>query len=99
MAEHVFVILSGAGFLGNLRALGFKTFHEHFDESYDKCVNLHERVIKIAETLKQIKNMDYTKLYADTQHIRRHNRELFFSEDFYKEFNKVQLEKLKQMII
>ena len=99
MAEHVFVILSGAGFLRNLRALGFKTFHEHFDESYDDCVNLHDRVIKIGETLKQIKNMDYTKLYADTQHIRRHNRELFFSEDFYKEFNKVQLEKLKQMII
>jgi hypothetical protein len=96
MAEHLFVILSGAGFLQNLRDLGFKTFHEHFDESYDDCVNLHERVIKIAETLKQIRDMDHGKLYEDTKQTRRHNRELFFSEDFYKEFNTVQLRKLEK---
>ena len=95
MAEHLFVILSGAGFLQNLRDLGFKTFHEHFDESYDNCVNLHERVIMIAETLKQIKDMDHDKLYEDTKQIRRHNRKLFFSEDFYKKFNAEQLRKLE----
>ena len=95
MAEHLFVVLSGAGYLKNLRSLGFKTFGQHFDESYDDCVNLNERVSRIVATLKQIKSMDTDKLYEDTKHIRKHNRELFFDEDFYKDFNSAQIEKLK----
>tara|TARA_Y100000592_G_scaffold35145_1_gene55790 strand:- start:3714 stop:4706 length:993 start_codon:yes stop_codon:yes gene_type:complete len=94
MAEHLFVILSGAGFLKNLRDLGFKTFHEHFDESYDNCLNLHDRIQKIITTLKQIKSMDVNRLYNDTAEIRKHNRELFFNENFYDEFNNKQLQKL-----
>ena len=95
MAEHIFVMLSGAGFLKNLRSLGFKTFHEHFDESYDECQNLHDRVQKIIDTLQQIKKMDVNKLYDDTKHIRQHNRELFFNNDFYNKFNTEQIAKLK----
>ncbi len=95
MAEHIFVMLSGAGFLKNLRSLGFKTFHEHFDESYDECQNLNDRVQKIIDTLQQIKKMDVNKLYDDTKHIRQHNRELFFNNDFYNKFNTEQIAKLK----
>lgn len=95
MAEHLFVILSGAGFLKNLRNLGFKTFHEHFDESYDDCLNLHDRIQKIVSTLKQIKNMDADALYKDTVPIRRHNRELFFNNKFYEKFNTNQVKRLE----
>jgi len=95
MAEHLFVILSGAGFLKNLRNLGFKTFHEHFDESYDDCLNLHDRIQKIVSTLKQIKNMDADALYKATVPIRRHNRELFFDNKFYEKFNTNQVKRLE----
>ena len=95
MAEHIFVIVSGAGFLRNLRSLGFKTFHEHFDESYDDCHNLNDRVQKIIGTLQQIKNMDVNKLYLDTKSIRQYNRELFFNGDFYDKFNSEQIAKLE----
>jgi len=95
MAEHIFVILSGAGFLKNLRSLGFKTFHEHFDESYDQCGHLNDRVRSIIKTLRQIKTMDVRKLYKDTEEIRRHNRKHFFDEQFYKDFNDKELAKIK----
>ena len=95
MAEHIFVMLSGAGFLKNLRSLGFKTFQEHFDESYDECPHLNDRVQSIIRTLQQIKRMDVNKLYKDTEEIRRHNREHFFNEEFYKDFNDKELLKIK----
>lgn len=95
MAEHIFVMLSGAGFLKNLRALGFKTFQEHFDESYDECQHLNDRVQSIIKTLQQIKTMDSTKLYKDTEEIRKHNRKHFFNEEFYKEFNEKELLKIR----
>ena len=94
MAEHVFVILSGMGFLKNLRDLGFKTFHDYIDESYDQCANLTDRVNGIIKTCKQIKSMDKKKLYEDTVTIRRHNRELFFSKEFYNKFNDRHMELL-----
>ena len=87
MAEHIFVILSGMGFLKNLRDLGFKTFHEHIDESYDKCTNLTDRVKGIIKTCNDIRSMDVDKLYDSTKEIRKHNRELFFNEKFYIDFN------------
>ena len=95
MAEHIFVVLSGAGFLKNLRSLGFKTFHEHFDESYDESPYLNDRVRGILRTLQQIKKMDVKKLYQDMQEIRRHNREHFFNEKFYDDFNEKELIKIK----
>ena len=97
MAEHVFVILSGKGFLKNLRNLGFRTFNDHFDETYDDCEYLTERVKRILVTLKSIQQMDYRKLYEDTKEIREHNRKLFFNPDFYKEFNERQLQRLEKM--
>jgi len=95
MAEHIFVMLSGAGFLKNLRALGFKTFQEHFDESYDECQHLNDRVQSIIKTLQQIKTMDSTKLYKDTEEIRKHNRKHFFNKEFYKDFNEKELLKIR----
>ena len=39
--------------------------------------------------------MDSTKLYKDTEEIRKHNRKHFFNEEFYKEFNEKELLKIR----
>ena len=90
MAEHLFVTLSGMGFLKNMRDLGFKTFHEYIDESYDDYPNLTDRVNGIVKTCNDMRKMDIDKLYWDTKEIRRHNRELFFNEQYYEDFNQSQ---------
>ena len=38
-----FIVLSGKGFLKNLRDIGFKTFHPVIDESYDDIDDTYER--------------------------------------------------------
>lgn len=96
MAEHLFVILSGSGFLKHLKSLGFKTFSNFFDESYDECIDLDDRISKIVETLKYIVNCDFEKLYKDTQDIRKYNKHLFFKQEMYNDFNFQQIQKIKE---
>lgn len=95
MAEHLFVVLAGRGYLRNLRSLGFQTFHDFFDESYDECTDIDVRIDKIVLTLEQIKKIDTVSLYHETKNIRKHNRELFFDKKFYEEFNAGQVKRLE----
>jgi len=99
LAEQIFVVLAGSGYLRNLRTFGFETFGKHFDESYDECEDLDERMSMIVDTLKQIKRMDPVKLYRDTTDIRRHNRELFLSDKLYEDFNRTEYTKIEQYFI
>ena len=96
LAEHIFVVLAGSGYLRNLRTFGFKTFREHFDESYDECQDLDKRMLMIVDTLKQIKQMDTVQLYSATSDIRRHNRELLLSSKLYDDFNRSEYTKIEQ---
>lgn len=98
MAEHLFVVLAGAGYLKTLRNLGFRTFGDHIDESYDEVENLDLRIEKIVDTLEYITKTDATVLYKNTEEIRRHNRELFFSEQFYREYNDHQIRKIRKLM-
>ena len=95
MAEHLFVVLAGRGYLRNMRSLGFRTFHDFFDESYDECDDIDVRISKIVSTLEQIKKIDPLSLYNETKDIRKHNRELFFDDKFYEEFNTSQVKTLE----
>jgi hypothetical protein len=82
IAGQVFVVHSWKGYLKHLQSLGFKTFGEHIDESYDSCENQKERMDKIVKLCLDLKKMDYTKLYKDTKHIREHNSKHFFESKY-----------------
>lgn len=70
--KHPFMILSNYGFLKNLRELGFQTFEDHIDESYDMEQDVEKRIAIIVENLTRIKGKTL-KLYQDTKNIRDHN--------------------------
>lgn len=53
---HPFILLGAPGTLQYLRNLGFKTFSNWWDESYDTTENLFERCNKIAEILNNLNN-------------------------------------------
>lgn len=93
-AEHLFVVLSGAGFLKNLRERGFQTFNDHFDESYDTELDLDKRIQKIISVLQFIKNSDNETLYRDTADIRKHNHQLIMDVDSIDRFNQSQYDKI-----
>jgi hypothetical protein len=81
MAGQIFVVYGYKGILTKLRAMGFQTYGEHIDESYDDEVDHEKRINMISDTLHKVKGTDYKKLYKDTQDIRTHNQKVFFDEE------------------
>jgi hypothetical protein len=70
--KHPFMVLSSFHFLKNLRELGFRTFGDHLDESYDLEQDIKKRVEIITNNLVMLK-VSSGKLYNDTKEIRDHN--------------------------
>lgn len=77
-----FVVLGCPGTLGFLQRLGFQTFGEFWDESYDIMLDIEDRVRSIAEILQQISQMSQIQLremYQSMRYIVEHNREHYIS--------------------
>ena len=81
IAEHPFVVHGNHLYLQKLRELGFKTFGNYFDESYDLEEDHNKRIAKIVETCKSLKQMNWKGFYLQTQDLRKHNRDLFFNKE------------------
>lgn len=81
IARQIFVVHSCPLYLERLQILGFKTFTDFIDESYDTENDNDVRIDKIVNSIKKIKSMDYKKLYESTKDIRNHNYKNFFNED------------------
>jgi hypothetical protein len=80
IAEQIFVVHAKPFYLKDLRELGFKTFDGIIDESYDSEINSARRIDKIVELCHWLKQQDWRVLYAKTEHIRKHNAQLFFNK-------------------
>lgn len=74
MYGHPFIIYGQPGSLQTLSALGFRTFNDIFDESYDTVVDASERSKRIIE---QIQKMPTSKC----KEIVQHNFDLFWNRD------------------
>ncbi len=87
-----FIMVAAPGTLAMLKEMGFKTFGDYWDESYDSIIHNDERLIRICETIKNISQMpleDLVKMYKDMEHILYHNlKNIEKLEKFYKKYNK-----------
>jgi len=81
LAQQIFVVHAWPGYLEHLKTLGFKTYGNYFDESYDECKDQKERVRKIVKLCQHLKTIDYNTLYQNTQEVREHNAKHFFSTE------------------
>lgn len=76
IAKTPFIIMGPCGYLGNLKRMGFKTFSNWWDESYDEFSNF-ERLKKIKIVIDEISkySMEKTaKLYDEMHAVLEHNR-------------------------
>lgn len=60
--KHPFIILGVPGALKAMRKLGFKTFSEFWDETYDEIEDNRIRMYRIVEVLKDIASWDNEKI-------------------------------------
>jgi len=56
--KHPFIIVGVNGALKSMRKLGFMTFSEFWDESYDDITDYNQRLLKIIEVCNNIGNWD-----------------------------------------
>ena len=74
-AKRLFVVFSSKGYLQRLRDLGFKTFSNVIDESYDDIVNGAERIQAIADTVQQIVDLPQDQFLAACEPRCKYNQQ------------------------
>lgn len=65
---HPFIILSTVNYLKNLKSLGYKTFSNYCDESYDSEEDDYLRLYKALDALEELKNCKDKGLQDIVQH-------------------------------
>jgi len=67
------VLMSVPGSLKELRTLGFKTFGNYIDESYDTIQNETDRALKVVATVKDIVANGSAEFANSVAHVTEHN--------------------------
>jgi len=79
---HPFVIFGCPNSLTTLRRLGYRTFDQYIDNSYDSEQNNTERFIKTISTVQQLLNQDLHNWYLNCLEDIRYNQELFIGSKY-----------------
>lgn len=83
MAERVFVAFAGQHYLRNLRSLGFQTFSDIIDESYDQESNNDKRFNQAWQQVEYLCTQDPTTIRNQVKRVLEHNRLLFLNSDWH----------------
>lgn len=81
--RHPFILVGPYKTLEHLKNMGYKTFGDFWDESYDDIEDPFERLIKIVEICKDIQSWDDTKkkhFFYKSMIITNHNYDLLSSQ-------------------
>jgi hypothetical protein len=81
-----FILAGTSGSLQYLRSYGFQTYHTVWDESYDLIEDPQQRLLAIVEVMKKIQSWTPAQReqnLARCREISEHNRQHFFSQEFF----------------
>ncbi len=80
--NQMFVVVSGVDTLAHLRELGYQTFSEYWDESYDSMINNQHRfeaVLDLACHIGSMNSEQLHQLYLNARPVINHNHNVFVS--------------------
>ena len=89
MAKHVFIVHGNYLYLQKFREMGFKTFGNYFDESYDLEQDPDKRIDKIVSLCQNLKDdskelkhghKKWQDIYLQTKALRQHNYDTMFNK-------------------
>lgn len=86
--QKPFILVSTPGSLQYLHSYGFETFHDLWDESYDKITDSTDRLQAIVKLMKQLSSLtehDRLALLDKANDICVRNRRRFLSQEFFQE--------------
>lgn len=84
LMKKPFILMGAKCFLIHLRQIGFKTFHDFWDEEYDGygMGERYTRILKLIDTLAGKSADELEQMYADMQPILEHNYQLLIKAGF-----------------
>ena len=85
LMEHVFVVHGNQHYLKTIQGMGFKTFSNIIDESYDNEPDQQKRIEKLTKTIEDLKRKDWKEIYQQTDSIRKHNKQHFYNKKSFSE--------------
>lgn len=83
VAGRPFVAFAGQHYLQNLRSLGFKTFADVIDESYDSVADFDQRMTQAWQQVEWLCTQDPHQVYRALEPILEHNRRHFIETDWH----------------
>jgi hypothetical protein len=89
LGKRIFVMFSCQYFLKHLKNMGFKTFDNIIDESYDSILDTRLRFDYAFEQVKYLNEIDYDWALEKTKEIREHNYAVL--TDLDSSFNKIKI--------
>ena len=91
------IVIGTAFTIEHLKGLGFESFPELFDESYDTIIPNADRLIKTYNEIERVCKMpekELRSIYNDLLFKVKHNQDILFKHDFLEEFKNI-LESIK----
>lgn len=85
LAGRLFIVIAGAGYLQNLRSLGFKTFGNIIDESYDDEIDHYKRWLMALEQANRLCKLSPIDVKNKIKDVVEHNQKLML-EDWNEKF-------------
>jgi hypothetical protein len=75
LMAHPFVVAANQGYLKDLRAAGFQTFHTLIDESYDQIGSPTARAERIIDTVRDISQSGAAEFWEASRDICKYNQQ------------------------
>jgi hypothetical protein len=73
---HPFVTVSNQGYYRDLHRLGFRTFSNLIDESFDQISNNHDRLERIAQVVEDLCKQDLASFVKECYNVCKYNQQL-----------------------
>jgi len=86
LAGRIFIVIAGKGYLKNLRSLGFQTFSDIIDETYDDEDDDITRWNKAMNQVKFLSTLDPSDVCKKAQAITIHNQKIMLTNDWEGDF-------------
>lgn len=88
LAERLFLVASNQFYLRNLRRMGFRTFDNIIDESYDLEPDYKKRCSMLCDQLKYLTTLPQEDILARCRPITEHNKKIMLETDWFGDFSR-----------
>jgi hypothetical protein len=81
IAQQFFVVHGNYLYLQKLREMGFRTFNNYFEESYDLDRDPNTRIDTIVDLCDKLRDAPWNDMYMHSKALRQHNFDHFFNAE------------------